>query len=868
MAAFRTRATARIENVTARKKGIVVTELPYNVGPEKVIEKISDLVKSKKLQGISDIADLTDGEHGLQVVIEIKNGFHPEAILEQLYRLTPMEDSFSINNVTLVDGQPRTLGLRELLEVYVAHRLDVVRRRSEYRRRKAQERAHIVEGLLIALDAIDDVIHIIRSSADVRRGACPADRGLRPVRHPGAAHPRHAAAPTDRSRGHQAARRAGRARTPRSRTLTRSSRTRRCCEPSCRTSSPRSRRSTRTAAPHGAAGVLPARPRPAPPCRWRSPTTRATSCCRPPGCSPAPPTTPPLAGGAKRAKHDVVVSAVRTTARGEVGVVTSQGRVVRLSALDLPSLPRRRDRSLAGRWRAAERVRGAGAGERGAGAHAARCRRTAPLALGTAQGVVKRVVPEVLTNKDSWEVIGLKDGDEVVGAVTVADRRHRARVRHERRPVAALRGLGGAAAGPLGRRHGRDPARRRCPCRVLRRGPGRRRQPVVVTVSGSYDALPGTEPGAGKVTAFAEYPGKGRGTGGVRCHRLLKGEDGLIFAWAGAARLARPAASGVAVDLPEATGKRDGSGLTLTQRDPRGRGPHRAATRCAVTSELVHEPMAGTAPEARSWLLLEQSGPWGRQALLESRLDPEIGGALAFRTHDTGVKPLLVRRPGKHADHHAPAHRAAWIAHVVPGRTWIAPPGRPRPERPALPATSPRSAPATSPPSASATTSRCCWSARTPSATSAARSGAGPRPSRRQPRTPTGCGSPATSAATASRPPPWSCRTGSSTAGSTGAAPRRCSARPTPGISTSPRSRPDLLVGSGPGRRGVRALELGLDGVDDVVGVVEVHASEGTWAVRSTWPTAAPAPWPFATSPTTAVVRPESCVKPAVPLRA
>src|SRR5690242_8604174 len=111
---FRMRATARIENVTPRKKGIVVTELPYNVGPERIIEKISDLVKSKKLQGISDITDLTDGEHGLQVVIEVKNGFHPEAILEQLYKLTPMEDSFSINNVALVDGQPRTLGLREL----------------------------------------------------------------------------------------------------------------------------------------------------------------------------------------------------------------------------------------------------------------------------------------------------------------------------------------------------------------------------------------------------------------------------------------------------------------------------------------------------------------------------------------------------------------------------------------------------------------------------------------------------------------------------------------------------------------------------------------------------------------------------------
>src|SRR6478736_6162524 len=103
--AFRTRATARIENVTPKRKGIVITELPYGVGPEKVIEKIKEGVQSKKLSGISDAVDLTDRAHGLRLVIEIKTGFVPEAVLEQLYRYTPLEDSFSINNVALVDGQ-------------------------------------------------------------------------------------------------------------------------------------------------------------------------------------------------------------------------------------------------------------------------------------------------------------------------------------------------------------------------------------------------------------------------------------------------------------------------------------------------------------------------------------------------------------------------------------------------------------------------------------------------------------------------------------------------------------------------------------------------------------------------------------------
>src|SRR6516164_370346 len=163
---FRTRATARVEQITPRRTGIVVTELPYSVGPEKVITRIKDLVGAKKLNGIADLKDLTDRQRGLHLVIEIRSGFHPEAVLEELYRLTPMEETFGINNVALVDGQPRLLGLRELLQIYVDHRIDVVRRRSAFRRRKREDRMHLVDGLLIALLNIDDVIQVIRTSDD------------------------------------------------------------------------------------------------------------------------------------------------------------------------------------------------------------------------------------------------------------------------------------------------------------------------------------------------------------------------------------------------------------------------------------------------------------------------------------------------------------------------------------------------------------------------------------------------------------------------------------------------------------------------------------------------------------------------------
>ena len=163
---FKTRATAHIENVTARKKGIVFTELPYLVGPEKVIEKLKDAINAKKVQGVTGIQNLTDRHHGMRLVVEVKNGFNPEAVLLQLYRHTPLEDSFGINNVALVGGQPQTLGLIGLLRVFLDHRLDVTRRRSRFRLDKASRELHLVDGLLAAVVNIDEVIALIRSSDD------------------------------------------------------------------------------------------------------------------------------------------------------------------------------------------------------------------------------------------------------------------------------------------------------------------------------------------------------------------------------------------------------------------------------------------------------------------------------------------------------------------------------------------------------------------------------------------------------------------------------------------------------------------------------------------------------------------------------
>ena len=164
---IRIRAKAHIEPLTARRDGIVVTELPYMVGPERVQAKIRELVASGRLDGVAAVNDLSDRNHGLRLLIETKPGVNAHAVLESLWSLTPLEDTFGINNVALVDGVPRQLGLLALCEHYIAHRLDVIVRRTQYRLDRATEREHILAGLLIALDNIDTVIAIIRGADDV-----------------------------------------------------------------------------------------------------------------------------------------------------------------------------------------------------------------------------------------------------------------------------------------------------------------------------------------------------------------------------------------------------------------------------------------------------------------------------------------------------------------------------------------------------------------------------------------------------------------------------------------------------------------------------------------------------------------------------
>ncbi|MEX0768935.1 MAG: DNA topoisomerase (ATP-hydrolyzing) [Microthrixaceae bacterium] len=164
---FRMRAKVEITNLTRARQGLIVTELPYQVGPERVVARVRELMRAEKLPMVSDIKDLSDRKTGLRLEIELRPAANAKGVLTDLFRQTPLEETFGVNNVVLINGNPTTVGLYELCHHYIEHRLDVVRRRTQFRLDKAQRRLHLLEGLLIALDAIDLVVSIIRSSQDV-----------------------------------------------------------------------------------------------------------------------------------------------------------------------------------------------------------------------------------------------------------------------------------------------------------------------------------------------------------------------------------------------------------------------------------------------------------------------------------------------------------------------------------------------------------------------------------------------------------------------------------------------------------------------------------------------------------------------------
>jgi DNA gyrase subunit A len=562
---FRTRAKVSVENLTPRKVGLVVTELPYLVGPERVIEKIKDGVQAKKLVGISDVNDLTDRNHGLRLVIGIKSGFNPTAVLEQLYKHTPLEDGFGINNVALVNGSPRTLGLRELLDVYVQHRLDVVTRRSQYRLARRKERLHLVEGLLIAILDIDEVIEVIRSSDDseAARTRLQDVFDLSEVQAEYILELRlrrltkFSRLELEGERDQLLADIAALEELLASDARLRAQVAQELTEVSDRFATPRRTLLTEADAPvRGGrkAAVDPESLQIADaPCRVLLSTTGRLVRVD------IPDTDLGIVRVPKRSKHDAVRSTVVSTVRGQVGALTSTGRVLRFSPVDVPAVPPASVRLDAG-VRVSDYL-GIARTETVVALVDLSAGATDSLAIGTAQGVVKRVATGAWPDKDEFVAIGLKPKDTVVGAAQAPESDDLVFITSNaqllRFPASGVRPQGLPAGGVAGVSLASGAS-------VIWFGSvARSDDAVVATVSTASGALPGTDPGRAKVSAFSEFPAKGRATQGVRAHAFLKGEDGLTVAWAGIAPPHAVGSDGAARTLPDWLSKRDGSGAPL-----------------------------------------------------------------------------------------------------------------------------------------------------------------------------------------------------------------------------------------------------------------------------------------------------------------
>ncbi|WP_422741242.1 DNA gyrase/topoisomerase IV subunit A [Micromonospora sp. WMMD754] len=545
------------------RQGITVTELPYGVGAEKVIAAITNEVnKTKRLTGIADVKDLTDRENGTRLVVECKVGVNPQALLADLYRLTPLEQSFGVNNLVLVDGQPRTLGLKELLEVFLSHRYEVVTRRSSYRKRKREERLHLVDGLLVALLDIDRVVKLIRASEDAQAARDGLMQKFKlseiqagyildtPLRRLTRYDRLELEAEQEKLRGEIA---------ELSKILDDPKVLRKLVSDELAAVVRQFGAERRTTLVDGDLKEVLAASVPAGPLEVADDPCQVILSAT--GLVARTAAESEEAAEARRrsgrVKHDAVRAVVHSTARGRVLVVTSAGRAFKIDVLPLPVLPEQSGTvSLRGGMSAAELVP-LEPGETVVGL--APLGPSAPgspgLALGTRQGVVKVCAPDWPVRSDEFEVISLRDGDEVVGATWLTDAAETlAFVSSEasllRFPASLVRPQGPKGGGMAGISL---PAGARVVFfGAVRTDDATHGEPMVVTSTGATV----------KVTPFKAYPAKGRATGGVRAQRFLKGETDLSVAWIGP-RPVGATANGDPVELPPADPRRDGSGFAV-----------------------------------------------------------------------------------------------------------------------------------------------------------------------------------------------------------------------------------------------------------------------------------------------------------------
>ena len=557
---FKTRARVSVESVAPRKLGIVVTELPYLVGPEKVIEKIKDGVNSKKLQGISDVTDLTDRTNGLRLVIELKTGFDPQTVLDLLYRFTPMEDSFGINNVALVDGRPQTLGLRDMLGVYLAHRIVVTRRRSENRLGKKQARLHLVEGLLIAILSIDEVIQVIRASDEVDQARAKLMKvfDLSEIQAEYILELRLRRL-TKFSKIELETEKKSLLEEIKAlkKILSSDEELRSLVAEELKAVADKYGDDRRTTLVSNYEEVKPISMSKAASVNAELADTPCVIVFTASGMvgktnvwdtTAAPPS--------KRKKHDAIKTVIATTTRSDLGFITSTGVMHRIHVGDVPALNDVFDLSS---MVSASSFLGLPKSEKVLNVF--ELTDETAISLGTAQGVVKRVSAD-FAPKAEFEIIALKPGDKVVGADIASDEDEFVFITNDaqllRFPSKTVRPQGRGAAGVSGINLSAG-AEVISFC-VARAGI----ENIAVTAANSSGSLSGTDAGSLKWTPLIEFPAKGRATGGVRAHKFIRNEDQLYFAWAGPIEAIALSADGKPTELPAEPSKRDASGSKST----------------------------------------------------------------------------------------------------------------------------------------------------------------------------------------------------------------------------------------------------------------------------------------------------------------
>lgn len=631
--AFTTRSKTHIENVTARKKAIIVTELPFMVGPERVLERISQGIKARKLDGISGAIDLTDRHNGTRIVIEIKTGFDPNAVLAQLFKHTPLQESFTINNVALVDGRPHTMGLRELLNVWILHRRTVIRRRSEFRLNKAKERLHLVEGLLLAMLDIDEVIQVIRSSEDAETAKSKLisvfdldeiqaqyilDLRLRRLTKMSRIELEgekndllqkidelneilSSASQLDKVVIAEMDYAVKQWDTPR-RTILLDEQEDGSFTPVCTKNSKEVNSDSAMDAVIAANQLTNA----------QADVAAAASAARKSGDTDATsaalqlsdePCAVALSTSGLIARTSVetfnrwqshssnifdtpCLNVFTTTTRATYALITSAGRLVIAHVADLPHLNQGDENvseSLSNGVKASELLTSTQStdpirGEKVVAAIAlSESDSKTPLAIGTKNGVVKRWNFESPTTMDSWSIIDLKDNDSVINAALANDEDRLVFISSDSSLLTfdakQVRAQGRSSAGMAGIRLNEG-------CTVSafavvakndvewnyeegENGLFSASGSVVFTLAGDSDALAGTENGAAKITPLEMYPTKGRGTGGVRSQRFLKGQNTILAAYVGNYPLYATTQRGANVELPKPDMRRDASGTEL-----------------------------------------------------------------------------------------------------------------------------------------------------------------------------------------------------------------------------------------------------------------------------------------------------------------